>query len=173
MGISDSEIYKGITKFFKSLLCERIRLVVCSIVVALLIIVDIIGIVNGWMVLDVHPVLAFVLLIGALLILAMVEALHYSCVSMEKLDVSHLKETHPTCVACQELINTPDKVKRFLNGRQFFVIFVVFLIAQLTNFPGFPKDFGGFSEGFNYFLSKSGIPGVALVLTVGQLISQL
>ena len=173
MGIQDNSVYKGVTKFFKSLLCERVRLVVCSVIVLLLIVIDCIGIANGWMVLDVHPVLAFFLLVGSLMLLAMVEALHYSCVAMERLDMSHMKKSHPTATACQELVNSADKVKRFLNGRQFFVIFVVFLIAQLTNFPGFPKDFGGFSEGFNYFLSKSGIPGVALVLTVGQLISQL
>ena len=34
------------------------------------------------------------------------------------------------------IISLQWKVKKFLVGRQFFVIFVVFLIAQLTSFPG-------------------------------------
>jgi hypothetical protein len=35
------------------------------------------------------------------------------------------KETYPRAYKCSLLVDTPDKVKKFLVGRQFFVIFVV------------------------------------------------
>jgi hypothetical protein len=45
-------------------------------------------------------------------------------------------ERFPRAVRCHSFVDTPEKVKKFLVGRQFFVIFVVFLIAQITSFPG-------------------------------------
>lgn len=35
------------------------------------------------------------------------------------------KELYPRAYKCSLLVDTPDKVKKFLVGRQFFVIFVV------------------------------------------------
>jgi len=55
---------------------------------------------------------------------------------VEKWDMKVLGKTFPRALKCHALIDTPTKVKKFLVGRQFFVIFVVFLIAQLTTFPG-------------------------------------
>jgi hypothetical protein len=71
------------------------------------------------------------------------------------------------------LINSPVKVKKFLVGRQFFVIFVVFLIAQISSFPHIPENFGGLPPTMVLVVFQVGLPGVALVLTYGQLISQL
>lgn len=65
------------------------------------------------------------------------------------------------------------QVKKFLVGRQFFVIFVVFLIAQITSFPGIPSDFLGMPPIIVTLLTKTGLPGVSLVLTIGQLVSQI
>ena len=50
--------------------------------------------------------------------------------------MTQYKEKFPRAVKCHALVNTPQKVKQFLVGRQFFVIFVVFLLAQITSFPG-------------------------------------
>eukprot|EP00981_Chlorochromonas_danica_P014216 scaffold7566_cov260-Ochromonas_danica.AAC.5 len=35
---------------------------------------------------------------------------------------------------CQKLFDSPEKVKKFFVDRQFFVIFVVFLISEITTF---------------------------------------
>ena len=87
--------------------------------------------------------------------------------------MSKVGEVYPRAQRCHALVNTPQKVKKFLVGRQFFVIFVVFLIAQLTTFPKMPYDFAGLDRATVVVLAKTGLPGVALVLTFGQLISQL
>ena len=107
-----------------------------------------------------------------LTLLAYVEALHYVCVACEKWDAKLLIK-YPRALKCHALVNTPVKLKKFLVGRQFFVIFVVFLIAQLTSFPDIPKNFAGMPELMVTILLKTGLPGVALVLTYGQLISQI
>jgi hypothetical protein len=82
-------------------------------------------------------------------------------------------ETFPRACKTHKLVDTPQKVKKFLVGRQFFTIFVVFLIAQITSFPHIPTDFGGLPATMNLVVFQIGLPGVALVLTYGQLVSQI
>jgi hypothetical protein len=46
------------------------------------------------------------------------------------------KETYPRAYKCSLLVDTPDKVKKFLVGRQFFVIFVVSYCGRfVANIP--------------------------------------
>ena len=120
-----------------------------------------------------HPVANFALLFSALTLLAYVEALHYGNVAIEKWDLESKKDEYPRLYKTQKLVDTPEKVKQFLVGRQFFVIFVVFLIAQITVFPDMPHNFGGMPAAMVTVVVETGLPGVALVLTYGQLISQL
>lgn len=53
------------------------------------------------------------------------------------------------------------------------MIFVIFLIAQITSFPNIPKDFLNLPPLLITILLQTGLPGVALVLTFGQLVSQI
>ncbi|KAJ1438290.1 silicon transporter-domain-containing protein [Ochromonadaceae sp. CCMP2298] len=152
--------------FCRSSPCENVKLVVSSALVTLLIFVLIIGVSLTWCVLKIHPAANFLLLIGAITLLAYVEALHYACVAIEKWDMDQYKERFPRAVKCHALVDTPDKVKKFLVGRQFFVIFVVFLIAQITSFEGLPSI-------LVLIFIQTGLPGIALTLNVGQLISQI
>jgi hypothetical protein len=55
-------------------------------------------------------------------------------------------------------------------GRQFFVIFVVFLLAQITSFPNIPKNFLGMPYLLVLILVQTGLPGIALTLNFGQLV---
>ncbi len=114
--------------------CERIKLVVASMAVFLLILVVFVGVALGYSVLQVFPLVNYFLMFGCLLLLAYVEALHYAVVAIEKWDMTQYAERYPRAVKCHALVDTPEKVKKFLVGRQFFVIFVVFLLAQITTF---------------------------------------
>lgn len=116
--------------------CENLKLVIASIFVFLLILVAFIGISLSYCVLQVFPLVNFIILFICLTLLAYVEALHYACVAVEKWDMAQYAEKFPRAVRCHSFVDTPEKVKQFLVGRQFFVIFVVFLIAQITSFPG-------------------------------------
>lgn len=159
--------------FCRSSWCEKIKLLTGSIAVVLLLIVIFIGIINEYCTLKIHPAGNFVILFFSLLLLAYVEALHYGVVAIEKWDMSIYAERFPRAVKCHSLVDTPEKVKKFLVGRQFFVIFVVFLIAQITTFESMPEDFAGMPKVLNLILLQTGLPGVALTLTFGQLVSQI
>ena len=67
-------------------------------------------------------------------------ALHYGVVAIEKWDMTKYAQDYPRACSLHKYVDTPVKVKKFLVGRQFFVIFVVFLIAQITSFPHIPKS---------------------------------
>lgn len=110
--------------------CEYARLILSSIIVTLLIIVAFVGMINGWSVLKLHPAGLFVLLLFAITMLAYVEMLHYACVSVEKWDMEKYKDEFPRAYACYRLVDTPDKVKKFLVGRQFCVIFIVRILLD-------------------------------------------
>jgi hypothetical protein len=117
--------------------CENAKLVICSMVVFLLVLVIFVCVSNTYSVLQLFPLVNFILLFGALTLLAYCEALHYAVVAVQKWDMAQYAEKFPRAVKVHSYVNTPQKVKKFLVGRQFFTIFVVFLIAQITSFPGF------------------------------------
>jgi hypothetical protein len=142
-------------------------------IITLLIIIYLIGIANRWCILQTTPVVTFILLSVALILLAYVEALHYACVAVERWDMPSYEEKFPRAVKCWRLVDNPEKVKKFLVGRQFFVIFVVFLIAQITSFPGLPDDFLSLPKIILVLVIGTGLPGIAITLTFGQLISQI
>ncbi len=49
----------------------------------------------------------------------------------------------------------------------------VFLLAQITSFPGIPETFGGMPPLLVDIIARTGLPGVAITLTFGQLIGQI
>eukprot|EP01035_Chromulina_nebulosa_P030376 gene30376-40361_t len=153
--------------------CETVKLVLSTMAVSLLVLVVFVGVSLSYCVLPLFPLVNFILMFGALTMLAYCEALHYAVVSIEKWDMSQYKEKFPRAVKCHALVDTPQKVKKFLVGRQFFTIFVVFLLAQITSFPGIPENFAGMPHVLVLILVQTGLPGVALTLTFGQLISQI
>merc|ERR1711937_397526 len=61
-------------------------------------------------------------------------------------------------------------VQRFLVGRQFFVVFVVFLSAQLTTYSDLTWDI---PRSLFILIIDTGFPGVMVVLSFGQLMPQL
>ena len=119
----------------KSTICENVKLVVASMVVVVLVLVILVCISLSYCTLQVFPAVNYILMLLCLTLLAYVEALHYAVVSVEKWDMTIYKERYPRAVKVHSLVDTPKKVKKFLVGRQFFVIFVVFLLAQITTFP--------------------------------------
>lgn len=131
-----NEMSNPVAVFCRSSVCENTRLVISSIAVSLLLLVVFVGVSLSYCVLKLHPAANFLILFVCLVLLAYVEALHYACVAVEKWDMKQYTERYPRAVKCHGLIDTPVKVKKFLVGRQFFVIFVVFFIAQITSFHG-------------------------------------
>ena len=124
-------------------------------------------------VLQTHPAILFLVLFSATTLLGYVEALHYANVSVEKWDMTPYKTRFPRACETQKLVKTNKLVQQFLVGRQFFVIFVVFAIAQITAFPYIDPELWGMPKTFVLIFCQIGVPGVMWVLTIGQLIPQL
>lgn len=57
-------LYWQITAFFKSALCENVRLVVGTIFVMILVVFDFAGLALGYQALDVHPAAGFIILVS-------------------------------------------------------------------------------------------------------------
>jgi hypothetical protein len=91
---------------------------------------------------------------------------------VEKWDMSLYAERFPRAGKYHILADTP---KKLLVERQFLVIFVVFLIAEITAFDHIPKNLMNMPEISVFILVRTGLPKVVLTLTltVGQLISQV
>lgn len=155
----------------RNFFCEGLKLVVVTLFVSLMVLVCFTGVALHYSVLQAPVPVNFILLIGALILLAYLEALHYAVVAVEKWDMTPYQERYPRGVKCHRLVNTPEKVKQFLVGRQFFTLFVVFLIAQITAFEHMPKDFLNLPELLSLIVIRTGLPGVFLTLTFGQLVS--
>ena len=86
-------------------------------------------------------------------------------------DKESWKDAYPAAYKCHEIVNRPNNMKRFIIGRQFFTVLVVFLIAQCSTFPYWPS--GNIDTSVFWVFVKSGLVGVFVVLAFGQLLPEL
>jgi len=152
---------------------EYVKFVWNSIYVFLCVLVIFYGIAVQYTILQVFPLVLYIVLFFSLTLLGYCEALHYGVVAVEKWDMSQYKERFPLAYQCWTRCPSPEAVKRFLVGRQFFTIFQVYLISQVSLLPGLPADFLGMPATFSLMFLQTGMPTVMIILTFGQLIPQL
>ena len=93
---------------------------------------------------DVHPALAFICLWAALIWLSMVEGGQASMVGLPPVDRVLYEKSHPISHAICEWGHRGDNLDRYLMGRQFMVLALVFVInlsgapvkdAEVLNLP--------------------------------------
>ena len=90
--VDEIKRYTPVTDFCRSFICEKIKLVVGACVVNLLVVVVFVGVAKGYCVLQIPAIANFILLFLALTLLAYCEALHYAIVSIEKWDMSEVRQ---------------------------------------------------------------------------------
>lgn len=76
---------------------------------------------------DVHPVVAFVGIWISIIWLCMVEGGQASLVGLPPVDMELYEESHPTTHKIMAVVNKGDNLDRYLMGRQFMVLALVFL----------------------------------------------
>eukprot|EP01041_Mallomonas_annulata_P010730 gene10730-22416_t len=152
---------------------EYFKFIWCTIYVFLNVLVVFYGMAVGYTILQIFPLVLYIILFFSLTLLGYCEALHYGVVAIEKWDMTQYKEKFPRAYQCWVRCPTAEAVKRFLVGRQFFTIFQVYLISQVTLLSNIPKDFIGIPHAFNFAFIETGMPTVMIILTFGQLIPQL
>lgn len=119
-----------------------------------------------------HPAIAYILLWAAILWLTMVEGGQASLVGLEPVDNQLYKESHPKAFKCTSITNNGDNLDKYLLGRQFMVVLVVFCVnlsggpvegVSLWNFPRWVTD----------IMFQGGLAMIMLTCNVGQLMSQV
>lgn len=76
---------------------------------------------------DIHPALTFVIFWIALIWLSMVEGSQASLVGLPPVDMALYKESHPASHRIMKVVNEGDNLDRYLMGRQFLVLALVFV----------------------------------------------
>eukprot|EP00457_Paulinella_chromatophora_P010201 gb/GEZN01010295.1/.p1 GENE.gb/GEZN01010295.1/~~gb/GEZN01010295.1/.p1 ORF type:complete len:346 (-),score=51.03 gb/GEZN01010295.1/:161-1198(-) len=129
------------------------------------------GIGNGLALLPGPAWLHFIILIAAVTLLGYLEGLQVAVLALENLDYTVYRDQYPNGARLMDRAVLPEGVKQFLCGRQFFVVFVVFIVAQLTTFPDFPV--GHLPTVVKIVVIDTGLCGALFVLMWGQLLPQI
>jgi len=119
-----------------------------------------------------HPVVLYILLVFDIILLAYLEGLQIAILALERTPCETFIQRR-RAYASQSLAMRYNghNVQRFLVGRQFFVVFVVFLCAQLTTYA--ELDIPWMPRWMFVALIQTGLPGALIVLAFGQLCPQL
>jgi len=115
----------------------------------------------------------FIIFSCCILFLALLEGVQVAILVRENKDPdeNNFAVTHPRAHALMKRATHEKNVRRFLIGRQFFVIFVVFLINQCTIYPDISKM--GVNNVLWFIVIQLGLPTALNVLCFGQLPAQL
>ncbi len=127
----------------------------------------------------VPPYAVLAICIALMLLLAALEGSQISIVSLRTKDLTPLHKEYPRTAEIQSTTQKTSESQKYLAGRQFFVIFVVFLIAQSTSFPDatayLPASVSPFLKHvplLDLTLLKLGFLGAFVTLWFGQLAPQ-
>jgi len=121
---------------------------------------------------DSHPAAAYILLWAAIIWLTMVEGGQASLVGLEPVDNQLYKESHPKAFKCTNITNYGENLDKYLLGRQFMVVIVVFCV----NISGGPIDnatLWGIPSWVLGIMFQGGLAMIMLTCNVGQLMSQV
>jgi silicon transporter len=121
---------------------------------------------------DVHPGLAFCTLWISVLWLTMVEGSQGSLVGLAPVDRELFKDTHPITYKCCEVAHKGDNLDRYLLGRQFMVVVMVFTI-NISGGPIADATLWGFPDVLTNMFLGSGLAMILFTCMVGQLNSQV
>ena len=75
-----------------------------------------------------HPAVALILMLFAIVWLTMVEGGQGALVGLGPVDTELYKDSHPMTYRCTNIIYKGDNLDRYLLGRQFMVILIVFVV---------------------------------------------
>ena len=121
---------------------------------------------------DVHPALAFVLIWGAVIWLSMVEGGQGPLVGLPPVNRDLYKESHPITYKNTILAHKGDNLDRYLIGRQFMVVLIVFI----TNLCGAPLPGAnalGMPDLVQQIFLGSGVAMILMTANIGQLTAQV
>jgi len=120
----------------------------------------------------VHPALAYVLLWGAILWLTMIEGGQASLVGLAPVNEKIYKDSHPKAYKSTVITNKGDNLDRYLLGRQFMVVLVVFTV-NVSGAPLPGAELWGLPQWIVEIFLVTGFAMILFTCMVGQLASQV
>ena len=121
---------------------------------------------------DVHSALAFVVIWVAVIWLSMVEGEQAALVGLGPVDKELYEESHPKTFRCTSLAHKGDNLDRYLIGRQFLVVLIVFVI-NLSGRPLPGAQVLGLPRVIQQIFLDSGVAMILMTTNIGQLASQV
>ena len=121
---------------------------------------------------DVHPAVAFIVLWIAIGWLTMVEGGQGSLVGLAPVQRDLYENTHKLAHKCTSLAHNGDNLDRYLLGRQFMVVLVVFCV-NMSGAPSADAELWGLPGWLQNMMLSSGLAMILFTCMVGQLNSQV
>jgi len=121
---------------------------------------------------DVHPAVAYIVGIVAILWLTMVEGGQASLVGMAPVNPELYKDSHPIAYKCAKLGHKGDNLDRYLLGRQFMVVLVVFSV-NMSFGPTADAELWGYPQWVIDVFFEYGLAMILFTCMVGQLNTQV
>jgi hypothetical protein len=119
-----------------------------------------------------HPVMGFLVIWAALIWLMMVEGSQASLVGLAPVKPELIKDTHLTTYKLCKFIYEGDNFHRYLLGRQFMVVLLVFCINSAGS-PLKDADLWGLPEIIKKIFLVSGLAMILFTANIGQLPPQV
>nr|AOW69271.1 silicon transporter beta [Savillea parva] len=127
---------------------------------------------------SVHPAFEVILFLILLFWSAILEGAQVSVVGLQSIPMESFRYTHPRAYKCCALAHKGPNVERFIVGRQFLLLFIVFMISRIGGAGDMPHknfyigDWEWSSEATQIFWTNS-VLLIVLVIVPGNLIAQL
>jgi hypothetical protein len=121
---------------------------------------------------NVPPGVAFVVFWFLIVWLAMMEGGQGALVGLQPIDKALYAETHPRALKNTTIAHKGDNMERFIVGRQFLVVFVVFVTNMMASSIE-DASVLGLSDGLTEVFLNSGVAVILTVLMLGQLTAQV
>lgn len=153
--------------------CDIIRFVFATVITlaSLALVFYCIG--AGYASLPGHPAILYPLLVFCLILLAYLEGSQVAILNTAHISRDMFSDKKRACATHKWVTaNDGHNIHRYLIGRQFFVVLVVFVIAQLTTYSSLER-YEFIPEWLFVAIIETGLPGALIVLSFGQLMPQL
>ena len=121
---------------------------------------------------DAHPAFAYILFVGAIGWLTMIEGGQASLVGLVPVNTDLYKDSHATSLKSTAITNKGDNLDRYLLGRQFMVVLTVFCV-NISAAPGGDVNLWGFPNWLNNIMFQFGLSMILITCMIGQLNSQV
>jgi len=122
---------------------------------------------------ETNPWVALVVCIAAVTWLSMIEGQQASLVGLPPVDPDLYKDSHPITYKNAQLAFKGDNLERYLMGRQFMVLLVVFVINQCGAPLDPTVDVLGLPDGVKFVFLDIGLGMIVFTCIVGQLTTQV